>query len=320
VKHLPFLLLILLAPTTDHSVLERDVTLMGTNLHITLYESDRNRALKQSEEWIQIVEDAEQELSNWRDNSEVSKLNRNPIGEPFQLSENLCRLLPELQSWVKKTDGAFDPGIGNLLKLWGFYDRGRIANESEIQETLAKTGLAKIEIDQQSCTATRNAVIMIDAGAFGKGEALQRILVNAQANHSAPFQLNFGGQILIYEKLTKIELAHPAERTKRSGIHIQIKSGSSSTSGGSEHDKVVNGKRIGHILDPHTGLPSPSFGSVTVWNESAFDADVLSTALYVMGPEKGIAFANANAIAACFLVINDKNIVVLKSNRWNDLF
>jgi FAD:protein FMN transferase len=320
VKYLPFFLTIFLTANADQYVLERDIALMGTNLHITLDEPDRNRALDQSEEWIQIVEDAEQELSNWRDNTEISKLNRNPIGERFQLSENLCRLLPELQSWVNKTDGAFDPGVGNLLKLYGFYDRGRIPNESEIQETLTKTGLAKIETDQQHCTATRKAEVVIDSGAFGKGEALQRILAHAQANHSAPFQMNFGGQVLIYGKETEIELADPSERLKGSGIRIQIKSGSVSTSGGSEHDKFVDGKRIGHILDPHTGLPSPSFGSVTVWNESPLAADILSTALYVMGPEKGMAYANANRIAVCFLVIIDKKFVALKSNRWNDLF
>lgn len=319
-NYLPFLLLILLTQAAEPSVLERDVALMGTNLHITLYEPDRDRALQQSEEWIQIVEDAEQELSNWRDSSEISGLNRAPIGNAFKLSENLCRLLPELQKWVSKTDGAFDPGVGNLLKLWGFYDRGRIPNSSEIQDALSKTGLSKIETDQESCTATRNAEIVVDSGAFGKGEALQRILINARSNHSAAFQMNFGGQVLVHENSTEIELADPVERQKGSGIRIQIQSGSVSTSGGSEHDKFVDEKRIGHIVDPHTGLPSPSFGSVTVWDESPLAADILSTALYVMGPEKGIAYANANAIAACFLVINDKKFVVLKSNRWNDLF
>jgi thiamine biosynthesis lipoprotein len=320
VKYLPFLLLIFQIQGTHPSVLERDVALMGTNLHMTLHETDRNRALHQSEEWIQIVEDAEQELSNWRETSEISKFNHTPIEKPFQLSENLCRLLPELQIWVNKTDGAFDPGVGNLLKLWGFYDRGRIPGASEIQETLAKTGLLKIETDQQACTAVRKTEIVIDTGAFGKGEALQRILKNAQANHSAAFQMNFGGQVLVYGAPAEIELGDPAERLKGSGIRIQIKSGSVSTSGGSERDKVVDGKRIGHILDPHTGLPSPSFGSVTVWEESPLAADILSTALYVTGPEKGMAYANANGIAACFLVINDKKFVALKSNRWNDLF
>jgi FAD:protein FMN transferase len=312
--------LFLIFLVSHQPVLERDVVLMGTNLHIMLDAPDRNRALNQSEEWIQIVEDAEQELSNWRETSEISKFNRSPIGEPFQLSQNLCRLLPEVQMWVIKTEGSFDPGVGNLLKLFGFYDQVRIPSASEIQETLPKIGLEKIDINQQTCTAIRKTEIMVDSGAFGKGEALQRILNDAKQKHSAAFQLNFGGQVAVYGKPAEIELADPSDRLRSSGIRIQIQSGSVSTSGGSERDKVVDGKRIGHILDPHTGLPSPSFGSVTVWDQNALTADILSTALYVMGPEKGMAYANANAIAACFLVINNKNFVALKSNRWNDLF
>lgn len=319
-KYLLLLLLIFQIPSTNQSGLERDVAVMGTNLHIALYEPDRARALVQSEKWIQIVEGAEQELSNWRETTEISNFNHSPIGQPFHLSENLCRLLPQLQVWVTKTGGAFDPGVGNLLKIWGFYDRGRIPTALEIEQSLTKSNLAKIEVDQQSCTAIRKSEITIDSGAFGKGEALQRILLNAQTNHSASFQINFGGQVLVYGHSVEIELADPAERLKGSGIRIHIKSGSVSTSGGSERDKIVDGKRIGHILDPHTGLPSPSFGSVTVWDESPLDADILSTALYVMGPEKGMAYANANQIAACFVVIKDKKFVALKSNRWNDLF
>jgi thiamine biosynthesis lipoprotein len=317
VKYLPFFFLVL---NVDQSVLERDVTLMGTNLHIALYELDRNRAFNQSEEWIQIVEDAEQELSNWRDSSEFSKLNHNPIGQSFQLSKNLCRLLPLLQNWTSKTEGAFDPGVGNLLKIYGFYDQPRIPTSMELQDAITKTGIQKIKIDEQNCTAIRNSEVLLDSGAFGKGESLQRILLNAQEKHSAAFQIDFGGQILVFGKAFDIELAHPAERLSGSGIRINIKSGSVSTSGGSERDKVVDGERIGHILDPHSGLPSPSFGSVTVWDESALTADILSTGLYVMGPEKGMAYANANRVAACFLVTNDKNFVALKSNRWNDLF
>ena len=63
-----------------------------------------------------------------------------------------------------------------------------------------------------------------------------------------------------------------------------------------------DGSRIGHIIDPRNGRPVNRSGSVTVWHESAFVADVLSTALYVMGPDEGIAWAATRGIAACFIV------------------
>ncbi len=305
-------------------VLQRSVSLMGTTLHMTLYEPDRNRALVQSEEWIRIVEDSEQELSNWRESSEFSRFNRHPVGQPFELSAALCRLMPQLQTWTAKTEGTFDPGVGHLMKIWGLYDQARVPSSSEIEQALTRTGLLKIEIDEHACTGVRKSEILLDSGAFGKGEALERILLNARANHSAAFQIDFGGQILVFGKpprgtLWNIELADPVNRLAGSGIRIQFKSGSVSTSGASERDKIVDGKRIGHILDPHSGRPAPSFGSVTVWHESPLAADILSTALYVAGPEKGMVNANTNDIAACFLVTRNGKVEAYKSNRFSSL-
>lgn len=305
-------------------VLERSVSLMGTTLHMTLYEPDRNRALVQSEEWIRIVEDAEQELSNWRESSELSRFNRNPVGLPFELSASLCRLIPQLQTWTAKTEGTFDPGVGQLMTIWGLYDQARVPSSSEIEQARARTGLLRIEIDEQTCTGIRKSEILLDSGAFGKGEALERILINARANHSAAFQIDFGGQILVNGKPPSgtawdIELADPVNRLAGSGIRIHFKSGSVSTSGGSERDKTVDGKRIGHTLDPRSGLPASSFGSVTVWHESPLAADILSTALYVFGPEKGMAYANTNDIAACYLVVRNGKVEANKSNRFSRL-
>ena len=78
--------------------------------------------------------------------------------------------------------------------------------------------------------------------------------------------------------------------------------GSLSTSAGSERDLVVNGERVGHVLDPRTGRPAAFDGSVSVWHERGMTADVLSTALYVMGPEEGLRWAEARDIAVCFLI------------------
>jgi thiamine biosynthesis lipoprotein len=79
-------------------------------------------------------------------------------------------------------------------------------------------------------------------------------------------------------------------------------SGSLSTSAGSERDLAVNSTRVGHIVDPRTGHPATFDGSVTVWHERGLAADILSTALYVMGPEAGLRWAAARGIAACYLI------------------
>ena len=99
-----------------------------------------------------------------------------------------------------------------------------------------------------------------------------------------------------------VALAHPARRGEPA-LELRLAAGSLATSGGSERDLIPDGgARIGHVLDPRTGRPVSRAASVTVWRRSAFEADVLSTALYVMGPKRGLAWARARGVAACFLL------------------
>jgi len=75
---------------------------------------------------------------------------------------------------------------------------------------------------------------------------------------------------------------------------LDLPAGSVATSGNSERGVVVEGRRIGHLLDPRTGRPAPDFGSLTVWAERALEADCLATGLYVLGPERALAWAEAH--------------------------
>jgi thiamine biosynthesis lipoprotein len=98
-----------------------------------------------------------------------------------------------------------------------------------------------------------------------------------------------------------LDLAHPIER-QRSVARLEMRRGSLSTSGGSERDLHVNGRRIGHHLDPRTGWPASFEGSVAVWHERGLVADMLSTALYVMGPDEGLQWGARRRLAAAYLV------------------
>jgi thiamine biosynthesis lipoprotein len=174
------------------------------------------------------------------------------------------------------------------------------------------------------CQITREKEVTLDVGAFGKGDALDRVLDYARQQDSTPWLIDLGGQILVYGSPPeatswKVDIAHPLQRD-RSLLAVELTSGSLSTSAGSERDLQVDGQRIGHILDPRTGRPADFIGSVTVWHERALVADILSTALYVMGPEEGLTWAEARNIAVCFLVIQDGKVKILTSKVFNQHF
>jgi thiamine biosynthesis lipoprotein len=177
------------------------------------------------------------------------------------------------------------------------------------------SGLRYIVLDSKTLTAIRMKDIHIDPGAFGKGEALDRALELAQFKKMAPWMIDFGGQFMVHgipegEIVWRASIARPSDRLQTESETLYLESGSLSTSGFSERSGKVGNRKINHILDPVTGHPVKLFGSVTVWHPKALVADILSTALYVMGPGAGFQWALKNNIAALFIVESQKKEVL----------
>ncbi|MFY9549797.1 MAG: FAD:protein FMN transferase, partial [Thermoanaerobaculia bacterium] len=129
------------------------------------------------------------------------------------------------------------------------------------------------------------------------GYALDRAAERLEAAGIANALVDLGGQVLARGRRAPgepwtIAIAHPRDR-ERPVVTLALGDVSVSTSGDSERRRVVAGRSIGHLLDPHTGEPAPDFGSATVVTPSGLVADLLSTAYFVLGPEKGLALSSA---------------------------
>ena len=283
--------------------IERTVFLMGTYATFVAETVDRQTGLAKLERMVRVIEETEAELSTWRDDSVLSAVNGQPVGTPLPVPAAICGLFSRIAQWHAATDGAFDPAVGNLIKAWGLRGEGREPGDREALAALAASGFDKLVLDAVSCAVTRRAAVILDAGGFGKGEALDRVR-EAERDRRGAWFIDFGGQVAVSGESSdgpwSVGLAHPAQRQK-AVLEFTLVAGSIATSSGSERDRVTgDGRRIGHIVDPRNGRPVNRTGSVTVWHENAFVADVLSTALYVMGRKEGIAWAAPRGIAACF--------------------
>jgi thiamine biosynthesis lipoprotein len=246
-------------------------------------------------------------LSSWREDSEIGRLNASQAGSRLSLSPELFALLAESGRWVEATGGAFDPAIGALIDAWDLRGEGRIPSAAQLAAARAASGWALLELTDRAREATRrHARWWLDTGAFGKGAALRAASALLRARTQAPALLDFGGQILALGKPAagawEIAVAHPARRHEPAAL-LRLTDASASTTSSSERFVTVKGERLGHVLDPRTGSPVPAWGSVTVVHTDAFVADVLSTALYVMGPEAGLRWAEERGdVAALFLI------------------
>ena len=296
------------APLRQPVRVERTVFLMGTVATFVAEAINRDTGLAKLERMVRVIEQTEAELSTWRDDSVLSAVNRQPVGEPFSVPDETCSLLARVAEWHAATGGAFDPAVGGLIDAWGLRGAARQPDDASLEAARVASGLEHLVLDMETCAVTRRAAVILDAGAFGKGEALDRVR-EAERDLPGAWFIDFGGQMAVSGAAAgdawPIGVAHPARRDIPV-LDLQLAAGSLATSGGSERDLLLDsGERIGHIIDPRTGRPVNRSASVIVWHEDAFTADVLSTTLYVMGPEEGLAWAEARDLAACFLVVGD---------------
>jgi FAD:protein FMN transferase len=275
---------------------ERETYLMGTLLRAEVQAADRAAGLAAIERAFARIAHLEDLLSTWREDAELSRLNRAPVGEPVPASAEILDLLREARRWRDETGGAFDPGLGALVDAWDMRGAGRRPSRAELASARAASGLDLFELDAARGTVRRaREASWIDSGAFGKGAGLRsaRDVLLGLGIRSA--LLDFGGQVLAIGGSQggsdwSAAVAHPSRRQQPVAA-IRLADASASTSGQSERAVEVDGCRLGHILDPRSGLPVPAWGSVTVVAADPLAADALSTALFVLGSEAALRWA-----------------------------
>jgi FAD:protein FMN transferase len=285
----------------------RESYLMGTIATLVTYATTRDEGMQRLERMLGQLEATEADLSTWRDDTPLAVLNRVPVGVRALVSPSFCDLFTTLNEWYRETSGAFDPGLGALISAWGIRGTAHRPEPDVLAAARRRSGWKHVSFDSKACVLTRKQPVELEEGAFGKGEALDRAraLVAGSDGNALAWMIDLGGQVAAGgappgRRGWAVEIAHPVHRD-RAVAEVVLLSGSIATSGGSERDQHVGSKRVGHILDPRTGLPASFDGSVVVWHERALVADVLSTALYVMGPEEGLAWASTRGIAVCYL-------------------
>jgi thiamine biosynthesis lipoprotein len=292
---------------------------MGTTLQVTVAAPTRAQGIRAIEDVFAAVRQVDAVLSSWRDDSEIARLNQAPPGQATSLSADLYRLLGEAAHWSRVTDGAFDPGIGALIDAWDLRGRGRVPSQLALAAARSASGLKSfVFADATRAVSRPHGSAWIDTGAFGKGVALREGRRALRASGISSAILNFGGQVLVLGESPAgedwiVPVAHPSRRSQPvARLHLQDRS--ASTSSQSERFLTVSRRRVGHILDPHSGEPVPAWGSVTVVTEDPVAADIISTALLVLGPRDGVRWARGRRdVGVLFLIEREGQL----DRQWN---
>jgi thiamine biosynthesis lipoprotein len=254
---------------------------------------------------LDAVEEVERQLSFFRPDSDIHRINESAAERPVEVEPRLFALLQSAIQLCEETGGAYDITATPLWEAWGFAERaGRVPSDAQLAEARACVGRQWIELDAlQRTIRFCKPGVRISLGSVGKGYALDRCGERLLAEGMEECLLH-GDQssVLAQGRVWEIGIRNPENPEQRLGT-LRLRNQALGTSGVQFQSFEHEGRRFGHLFDPRTGMPVEGILSTTVIAPTAALADMLSTALFVMGPEKAADYCRTHADIGMVMLI-----------------
>lgn len=293
-KHFLLVLLVLAAgasPAQELLRLEASQDAMGTTFTLALYGEDRDRLESAADAAFAELRRLERMLSNYRPNSEWSRVNREAAERPVRVSDELFELLKASLEYSRASEGAFDITVGPLMKVWGFYrGTGRLPAPEEVKAALARVGYRHILLDPEQRTVRfTEPGVELDPGGIGKGYAVDRMVAILEDQGIRSALVSASGSSIYGlgappsdPEGWEVRIRHPRDETQTVET-LRLKDCSLSTSGSYEKFFVAGGKTYSHIMDPRTGWPATGMLSVSVLAPRTLDSEAWTKPFFILG-------------------------------------
>lgn len=278
-----------------------ETEVMATTVRVTVPVGPPARA--HAETVFEVFRGVDERMSEWKEGSPLTAVNRAAGGEPVPVPEDLFALLQRGVEIGELTDGAFDVTWAALWGLWDFRAaEPRVPTDAEIAARVEHVDFRKLELeegaeDRPPTVRLPEEGMAVGLGGIAKGYALERAGRALRQRGVESFLLVAGGQVLATGGKRReggigswrVGIRDPRGAPDDLFALLALRDGSLSTSGDYERYFVVDGVRYHHVLDPRTGRPARGVRSATVVCDDPVLADALSTALMVLGVEESLA-------------------------------
>jgi thiamine biosynthesis lipoprotein len=259
---------------------------------------------------VAILKTVDQQMSTYRQDSELSQFNKAPVNQWVSLSPAILQVIDMAQTISQQTKGAFDISLGALVNLWGFgpSQSTGVPDDEAIAKALANVGYQGLSVRLHPPALKKAKPVLLDLSGIAKGFAVDQVANYLASIGVRNYLVDIGGEM-------RAAGVNPAGQSWRIGIatpdakagHIQsvlsFAGFGLATSGDYQNYFKDKGKRYSHEIDPITGRPVDNgLASVTVIANNAALADAYATAFMVMGPKATYDFANRHHLAVLLII------------------
>ena len=311
---LPLLLTLLVGCSSRDSEIHRlEGAIFGTFYQISLNARLDDQRLDQLQQGVEAeLELINASMSTYREESELSRLNQQPVGAWMAISAELMQVLQASQDISAASDGAFDVTVGSLVNLWSFGPEARplkTPEDTELKQRMTEIGWQSLELDAEGQRARRTRNNYVDLSAIAKGHAVDRVSAFLKSQGLNDHLVNIGGDLIAsgwrdnQQQPWRIGVELPDSSQSQVARHIlSISNLSVATSGDYRNYFEADGQRYSHTIDPRNGLPvQHNLASTTVLHPSNMLADGWATALLVVGPDIAKQLAEQHGLMVLLL-------------------
>jgi thiamine biosynthesis lipoprotein ApbE len=282
--------------TTSESHAYRYV--MGTSVQVQAFGGDEATRRAAIDEAFAAFAEVDRLMSNYRDDSELSLINRRAAHDAVSVSDPLFAVLDAARGVSAASNGAFDITVGPLVRLWGFYDKKpHVPTAAELAAVRPLVDHRNVILDAEHHTVRfARGGVELDLGGIAKGFAVE-IAANVLRRLGLGGFIDAGGnQYLVGtppgKRVWTVGIKNPDVPDRVLGV-LETGETSVSTSADSYNFLIADGRKYGHILDPHTLEPSTSALSVTILSRDGTLADGMSKAAFILGAKAGLALVDS---------------------------
>lgn len=288
------LFFLLFVPAAGAGMFRENTSVMGTALEVTVDAASEEEARAVFSSVEKELKRIEEQMSEWLETSPVSAVNRAAGQRPVKVPKELFNVVSAAVKVSELSGGAFDITWASMRGLWDFRPgHEKVPSPEEVKARLRLVDYRDIVLDPVKSTVfLKRKGMAIGLGAIAKGYAVDKAMELVLKSGVTNAIIKAGGDMRVQGSTGEgagweVGIQDPRDR-RRLMARLTLSNVSISTSGDYERFFVKDGRLYHHIMDPRTGYPAQASRSVTVIGPDTMTTDSLSTAIFVLGPEKGM--------------------------------